>query len=67
MAKTKEQVFDALDVLNKIGMDYEKFASDCSHCKTLKLGNVQCSCNVEGYCPAYLNDRDINTLTRNLL
>lgn len=65
MTKSKDAIFDALDILNKINMDYEKFIADCSKCRALKLGNIQNSCNIEGYCPAFLSDREINTLNRN--
>ena len=68
MAKqSKQDVFNALDVLNKVNMTYEKFTSDCAKCKSLSLGNVQHACCIEGYCPAFLSDKDINTLTRTFL
>ena len=63
----KESVLNALDVLGKVNMDYDKFASDCSRCKCLSLGNVQFECSIKGYCPAFLSDKDINTLTRTFL
>ena len=67
MSKSKEDILNALDVLNKIGMEYEKFVNDCSKCRAMKLGNAQNSCNIEGYCPAFLGDKDINTLSRAVL
>lgn len=65
--KSKEAVLNALDILNKINMPYEKFESECSKCKNLSLGNIQYDCCIKGYCPAFLVDKDINTLTRTFL
>lgn len=56
--RDKNQVFDALEVLNKINMEYEKFCSDCSHCKIYGTGSVQFNCNQQGYCPVFLSDPD---------
>lgn len=67
MSKSKEEVFNALDVLNKVGMEYEKFVNDCSKCKALSLGNVQHNCQIKDYCPSFLSDRDINVLNRAFL
>mgnify|MGYP000899018952 CR=1 FL=1 len=56
--KNKDSVLDALDVLNKVNMEYDKFSTDCSHCKIFGTGNVQFSCNLEGYCPNFLPETD---------
>ena len=50
----KNKVFDALDLLNTMNMEFEKFVGDCSHCLTYGTGKVQFSCNQVGYCPCFL-------------
>lgn len=67
MNKSKEVVFKALDILGKINMDYDKFSTDCARCKLFGLGNITHECGIEGYCPTYLSDADINTLTKTFL
>lgn len=47
-------IFDALDTLNSINMEYDKYQSKCAHCKGLGTGNIQYDCNQVGYCPIYL-------------
>lgn len=56
--RNKNEVFDALDVLNTINLEYDKFSSDCSHCKIYGTGNVQFSCNQLGYCPSFLSESE---------
>ncbi len=60
--KDKSVVLDALDILNTISMEYEKFNTDCSHCKVFGIGNIQYSCNQPGYCPSFLSEENKNKL-----
>lgn len=61
--KSKTEIFDALDILNSINMEYDKYQTKCSHCKVLGTGNVQFDCNQKGYCPSYLSDSAKQTLS----